>query len=388
MKILIAGPVLTSAIAEATGIDLSGLPPATAQTPIAPLTAAFIASGHEVHVVTLDPTIDEVQSYRRDRLFITFCPLRGAPRFKARHRMKDLFAVEIDHLTRVMAQNDADIVHAHWTYEYAEAALRSGKPYLITMHDLGWEYLFQFRDTYRLMRLAMKYRVMVRVRNLTVVGKFMLAKPWQYGFRGTVDLVPNPVGLASWGAKITDAPVFVSVGNSNPIKNISSAIDAFAILRNAFPAAELHLFGPGLDESYAATYGLKGLIAHGNVEHCELMRFLAERATVLIHPSRLETFGVIIAEAKMRGVPVVAGINAGGTQDAIGDFGLLCDVENPASIARVVHELIVDKASYLDLQKSSHEDVKRRFSPMIVAKSYIEIYKRILRNTSAHSEYS
>lgn len=388
MKILIAGPVLTSAIAEATGIDLSGLPPATAQTPIAPLTAAFLASGHEVHVVTLDPTIDEVQSYRRDGLLITFCPLRGAPRFKARHRMKDLFAVEIDHLTRVMTQSGADIVHAHWTYEHAEAALRSGKPYLVTMHDLGWDYLFQFRDAYRLMRLAMKYRVMVRVRNLTVVGKFMIAKAWQYGFRGRVDLVPNPISFASWGAKLTDAPVFVAVGNSNPIKNISSAIDAFAILRAAFPAAELHLFGPGLDESYSATYGLKGLVAHGNVEHCELMRFLAERATVLIHPSRLETFGVIIAEAKMRGVPAVAGVNAGGTQDAIGDFGSLCDIENPALIARAVHEIIADKAHYSALQKSSHEDVKRRFSPTAVAESYIEIYKRILKSNSILVESS
>lgn len=378
MKILISGPTLTSAIAEATGIDLSGLPPATTQTPIAPLTAALLASGHEVHVVTLDPTIDEVQSYRRDGLLVTFCPLRGAPRFKARHRMKDLFAVEIDHLTRVMAQSDADIVHAHWTYEHAEAALRSGKPYLITMHDLGWDYLLQFRDAYRLMRLVMKYRVMVRVRNLTVVGKFMLAKTWQYGFRGTVDLVPNPVDLAIWEPKMTDVPVLVAVGNSNSIKNISSAIAAFAILRDIFPAAELHLFGPGLDESYLAARGHNGLVAHGNVEHCELMRFLAKRATVLIHPSRLETFGVIIAEAKMRGVPVVAGINAGGTQDVIGDSGLLCDIENPASIARAVHEIIVNKARYLDLQKSSHEDVKRRFSSAIVAENYIEIYERIL----------
>ncbi|WP_230190305.1 hypothetical protein [Sphingobium sp. CECT 9361] len=58
--------------------------------------------------------------------------------------MKDLFAAEIAHLTRVMAQSDADNVHAQWTYEYAEVLLRSGKPYLVTMHDLGWDYLFEF----------------------------------------------------------------------------------------------------------------------------------------------------------------------------------------------------------------------------------------------------
>lgn len=381
MRILISGPVLTSAVAEAAGVDLTGLPPGTAQTPIAPLAAAFIAAGHHVHIVTLDPTIDEVQSYEREGLRITFCPLRGAPRFKARHRMKDLFAAEIAHLTRAMAQSDAEIVHAHWTYEYAEAALRTGKPYLVTMHDLGWDYLFEFRDAYRLMRLVMKYRVMVRVRNLTVVGKFMLPKIWQYGFRGKVDLVPNPIGPAGWQPKVTDDPVFIAVGNPNQIKNISAAIDAFRLLRATHPCAQMHLFGPGLDAGYAPAQGVAGIVAHGNVEHRELMRFLSERATVLINSSRLETFGVIIAEAKMRGVPAIAGINAGGTIDSIGGVGALCDIEDPASIARAAQEILADPGNYARLQKDSHEDVNARFSANNVAKSYAAIYQRILRET-------
>lgn len=378
MRILISGPALTSAIAEATGIDLTGLPPGTAQTPIAPLAAAFIAAGHKLHIVTLDPGIDEVQSYERDGLRLTFCPLRGAPRFKARHRMKDLFATEIAHLTRVMAQSDADIVHAHWTYEHAEAALRSGKPYVVTMHDLGWDYLFEFRDAYRLMRLVMKYRVMVRVRNLTVVGKFMLPKVWQYGFHGKVDLVPNPIGPADWLPKTTDDPVFIAVGNPNHIKNIPAAIEAFRLLRATYPSAQMHLFGPGLDAGYLPAQRVAGITAHGNIEHRELMRFLSERATVLINPSRLETFGVIIAEAKMRGVPAIAGINAGGTTDSIGGVGALCDIEDPLAIARAAREFLADPGSYARLQKDSHEDVNARFSASNVANSYSAIYQRIL----------
>lgn len=371
---------MTSAVADATGIDLTDLPRGTVQTPIAPLAAALISAGHNVHIVTLDPLIDEVQSFEREGLCVTFCPLRGAPRFKARHRMKDLFAAEIAHLSSVIARSDADIVHAHWTYEHAEAALRSGKPYLITMHDLGWDYLLKFRDTYRLMRLIMKYRVMVRVRNLTVVGEFMLNKAWQYGFRGKAHLVPNPIGPANWQPKSLDTPIFVAVGNPNTIKNITSAIAAFDVIRQINPIAELHLFGPGLDESYMPAHGRRGVIAHGNVEHRELMHFLARHATVLIHPSRLETFGVIIAEAKMRGVPAIAGIKSGGTLDAIGEVGVLCDVEDSASIAQAAQDIISDQVRYYDLQKASHEDVKARFSATNVAASYIGIYQNILCN--------
>ncbi|RYF50178.1 MAG: glycosyltransferase [Cytophagaceae bacterium] len=378
MKILISGPVLTSAIADATCINLTDLPPGTTQTPIAPLAAALISAGHEVHLVTLDPSIDEVQSYERDGLRMTFCPLRGAPRFKARHRMKDLFAVEIAHLTRVIAQSDADIVHAHWTYEHAEAALRSGKPYLVTMHDLGWDYLFLFRDAYRLMRLAMKYRAMMRVRNLTVVGEFMLGKAWQYGFRGKADFVPNPIGPADWRPKVIEAPVFVAVGNPNAIKNIPAAIAAFELLQFNNPAAELHLFGPGLDAGYALAQGVRGVIMHGNVEHRELMRFLAEHATVLIHPSRLETFGVIIAEAKMRGVPAIAGLSAKGTLDAIGDVGTLCNIESPVEIAQAAQDIIADQTRYACLQRASHNDVNKRFSAGKVADVYSAIYRRVI----------
>ena len=378
MKILISGPVLTSGIAEATGIDLSGLPPATAQTPIAPLTAALIAAGHKVHIVTLDPTIDEVQHYVRAGLQMTFCPLRGAPRFKARHRMIDFFAVEIDYLSLVMVQSDADIVHAHWTYEHAEAALRSGKPYLITMHDLGWDYLFQFRDIYRLVRLVMKYRVMMRARNLTVVGRFMLKKAWQYGFHGNIDLIPNSVGPSTWQPKTIVAPIFVTVGNSNTIKNVPAAIAAFKILRVSNPKAELHLFGPGLDDSYMPADRPEGVVAHGNVEHLELMSFLAQRATILIHPSRLETFGVIIAEAKMRGVPAIAGDDAGGTVDAIGEVGTLCNIHDPTAIAQAAQQMLSSPSGYSRLQQSSHEDIIKRFSANNVSQAYIAIYERLL----------
>jgi glycosyltransferase involved in cell wall biosynthesis len=378
MKVLLSGPILTSALADATGIELTGLPPATAQTPIAPLAAGLIAAGHDVHVLTLDPSVDAVETYSREGLRVTFCPLRAAPRYRARARMADLFAVEIGHLTRAMAASDADIVHAHWTYEHAEAALRSGKPHLATMHDLGWDYLFQFRDAYRAMRLVMKYRAMVRLKNLTVVGGFMRPKLWQYGFRGHVDIVPNPIAAAPWREKPLDAPVLVTVGNPNPIKNVAAAVAAFAQVRTRWPDAEFHLFGPGLDPGCALAQGQPGVVAHGNVPHGELMAFLSERATLMVHPARLETFGVVIGEAKVRGVPAIAGANAGGTVDVIGKAGFLCDIGNPDAIAAAIVGALNEGGAYRNLQQASHDDMEERFSVASVTARYVAIYERIL----------
>jgi len=384
MKVLVAGPMLTSALADATGINLDGLPAATAQTPLAPLVKGLLDAGHTVEVVTLDPAIDRTVTFTRGGLTITYCPLRSAPKYKARSRMGDLFAVEIQGICAVMKASDADVVHAHWTYEYAEAALRSGKPNLVTMHDLGWDYLFQFRDAYRFIRLIMKIRATRRVKDISLVSSFMKPKLWQYGCRAEVDIVPNPIAYSDWHFKDTVAPKIVSIGNSNTIKNIQASVSALVFIRKIHPEAELHLFGPSLDEGSPLAHP-SGVFGHGNVSHRDLMDFLRDEATLLIHPALLETFGVAVGEAKMRGVPAIAGRQAKGTIDVIGQAGRLVDVRSPQEIAAAALDILADRDAYRKLQESSHNDMVNRFSLLSITASYLEIYCRILRGAQANA---
>lgn len=272
-----------------------------------------------------------------------------------------------------------DIVHAHWTYEFAEAAVRSRLPHLVTMHDLGWDYFWQLRDAYRLMRLAMKYRTMPRVRHLTVVAPFMVNKARQYGYFGNVAVVPNGIeipGELATRKTVPSRPKLVSVGNSGAIKNIRASVEAFKRIKRDIPAAELHLFGPGLD----ATFGTAepGVIAHGNVEHTWLLDFLAREATLLIHPSKLETFGVVIAEAKARGVPVIGGIKSGGVPFVCGtDAGcLLVDTTDPDAIARAALQLLSGSDAHLH-GPIARRDASARFDSRDTTQRYLEMYQEI-----------
>jgi glycosyltransferase involved in cell wall biosynthesis len=379
VKVMLAGPLETMALGNATGIDLSDLPAATVQTPLAPLAAGLIAAGHEVHILTLDPQLERPEEHRRGPLTLTFCPLRGEPRFRARTRSLDLFAVEIAHLKRAMQRSDADIVHANWTYEYAEAAIRSRRPMIATMHDLGWDYLFLFRDLYRTMRLVMKLRAMVRVKALTAVAPFVAKKAWHYGYFGPVDVVPNPIDRAALRQKSLDRPVIATVGNGGQVKNVAASVAAFAQIRAALPAAELHLFGPTLGPDGPFADAGPGVVCHGNVPHGTLMRFLDDEARLLVHPSRIETFGVILGEAKMRGVPVVAGLHAGGTEFTIaGAGGTLVDIERPDAIAAAALAILSNTAEYSALQQAGHDDAMARFSTPQVTTRYLEIYARVL----------
>lgn len=378
MKILLAGPIETLAVSQATGIDLSGLPLASVQTPIGPLAAGLLEAGHEVHIVTTDPTIDRTETHCRGPLTLTFCPVRAAPRYRARVRSRDLFAVEIAHLQAAMQVSNADIIHAHWTYEFAEAAIRCRQPMIATMHDLGWDYLFYFRDMYRTMRLIMKYRAMVRLKALTTVAPNLARKAWHYGYFGPIDVIPNPIAPALLSRKSLDKIVIVTVGNAGRIKNVEASVAAFRTIRVKIPEVELHLFGHGLEGN--APFGAEeGVVCHGNVPHGTLMQFLSDRATLLVHPSRIETFGVIVGEAKMRGVPVIAGVHTGGVDYVINDAGgTLVDIEDPAAIAAAAIGILTDQAAYAALQRSAHEDAVSRFSLAKVTTLYVEAYQRVL----------
>lgn len=380
MKVLLAGPIETKALANAIEVDLGDLPSGTTQTPLGPLTAGLIAAGHDVHVVTLDPHVKSVEEFRRGALTLTYCPIRAEPIYRARVRSRDLFAREIAYLESVMRHSDAEVVHANWTYEYAEAALRSQRPMLATMHDLGWSILSMYRDPYRLMRLVMKYRAMVRLRTVTAVAPFMAKKAWQYGYFGHVDVIPNPISPADISPKHVSKPVIVTIGNSGRGKNVAASVKAFAQVQQFAPDAELHLFGPGLgnDGPFGASGG--NVHCHGNVPHGELMAFLEGHATILVHPSRTEACPVILGEAKMRGIPVIAGERAGGVPYVVGKAGgLLVDIESPAAIARAVTEVLSDPALYQELQQAGHNDAMERFLLSQVTAEYVKVYERVIR---------
>jgi glycosyltransferase involved in cell wall biosynthesis len=377
VKILLAGPLETASLGDALGIDLSALPKGTVQTPVVPLATGLFKAGHSLEIVTTDTSISRVIRFERDGLSITFCPLRGEPHYRARVRSRDLFAQEIAYLKKIFETSSADIIHAHWTYEFAEAAIRSKRPMVATMHDLGWDCLFNFRDLYRAVRLLMKIRALIRVPFLTAVSPYAARKAWQYGYFGAVRVIPNPIETTNPKNKFLDHPVIVTVGNNGRLKNVAASVKAFHSIRSTHPSAELHLFGSGLGSEYEFARE-EGVFAHGAVPHADLMRFLSDNATVLVHPSRTESWGVILAEAKMRGVPVVAGRNSGGVSYVVGDVGALVDIEDPSQIANATLKILSDQEKYSNMQMQGHQDVVARFSTEVVVKQYEEVYQNIL----------
>jgi glycosyltransferase involved in cell wall biosynthesis len=333
-------------------------------------------------MVTLDSNIEKLNRVSEGGLKLYVLPERK----RARHLALSFFSQEITYLEGMLREIKPDIVHAHWTYEFAEAALRSELPHLVTMHDSPLAVFALYRDAFRFFRLLMALRTIPRIKSLAVVSPFLIRHARMHGYFRAISVVPNGVPIPALTA---DKPTgfrnpvrIVTVGDTGRLKNVQAAVLAFTQIRERFPDAELHLFGPGLDETFCPT--AVNLYRHGSVPHATLMQYLEKEATLLIHPSLQESFGVILVEGMASGVPSIAGRTSGGVPYVLGpELGrMLVNVRDPERIAKKAIEVLTDQLQYTRLSEMARSRAKTMFSQRDMALNYLDIYSAILTDVT------
>ena len=356
--------------------------------PVNLLARALASRGWQVTVVSTSPHVAEPWRHREAGIEVVLVPMR----IRARERARDLFKLERRALTDEIRLRRPDIVHAHWTYEFALAALASGLPTLVTAHDAPVTILRHFRDPYRVARLAMALWVRARHPPLTAVSPY-LAERWrrEMGWRGDIAVIPNitPFGPHEGVPVSTPGLRVATVADSSPHKNVTTVLEAWPIVLRALPHAELHLVGPGLgpadDMAMWADHHslLRQVVWHGEMGRADVKALIGS-ATALLHPSLEESQGMVLLEAMALGVAVVGGEASGGVPWTMGDAGVLTDVRSAAAIAATVVDLLGDPQrcrNLGDMGKSRTADV---FSIEAVASAYEKQYSAVLRKKPGH----
>lgn len=402
MKIGIAGPISSESIARFLDGDVKPLPHGYSGAPfLGTLIGALLERGHSVFAYTTsaDLPLSERVSATGDRFRITFCPVRPrAFRYSqgAWGRAADTFKHERAALSQAMRDDALDLVHAHWTYEFALAAIESGLPHLVTCHDVPQVVLKYSPNLYRLVRYFMARRVLNQAQCLTAVSPYLKQKLDRYA-RVPITVVPNPLPphppqLAERSRQPDPAHPYIAMvlNGWGDLKNPQPALRAFAALRRRYPAAELSIMGidygvGGKAESWARSKGLAdGVHFMGSQPYLALLAKLAE-SDLLLHPSLEETFGMSIAEAMSLGVPVVGGQSSGAVPWIIGESGVVTDVTSAAAIESAVVSLISDPVAYqrcaLPAKGRVHE-----FSAGRVAAAYEAIYLDVLHGVGRQLE--
>nr|MBA2443393.1 glycosyltransferase family 4 protein [Rubrobacter sp.] len=359
--------------------------------PMATLIEEYLRRGHRVSVFTLDPTTERLRTFEGDQLTIHV----GRYRPRARYRATDFFAAERADLVEALRADPCDIVHAHWTYEFALAAIASGTPYLVTAHDAPLHILRLYRNAYRFLRTLMAVRVSRRARFMTAVSPYV-ARHFEklLGHRGTVTVVPNglseelfALGEGREQRSGGEPPVFATVLTGwGRLKNGSAALEAFGKVRATLPGARLLMFGYGHGageeaEAWARQRGLEGGVEFvGTLPHPELMRRLSLEADVLVHPALEEAHPVGVSEAMALGLPVIGGERSGGVPFTLdhGEAGVLVDVRSAEDLSRCMLRLAGDAAARVELGAAARESARRRFHVERVVDAYEETFGKVL----------
>ena len=286
-----------------------------------------------------------------------------------------------------------DVLHAHWTYEYARAAsMVSGRiPVFDTVRD--W-------CPYQLSIMKGRSRVDWQLKSITfrkvmADGNIKFIANSAYTPRmikesfpdKNVPVIPNPIDkkwiLDEKKVNVKHKIVSIATGLLSPRKNIGTLLEAFSLYKRDFPEAELHLVG-GYDEQnetfrqWKANGWFNGVTLHGSMPHDELADLL-DQMSCLVHPSVEETFGNILLEAMSRCVPCIGGEKAGAVPDVLGQgkYGIICNIMSARAVCEAMKQVSQLEISSR-LQKAATAMLKENYSSDIIAKKHIVLFEKYI----------
>ena len=379
MRIGIAAPCDLTLLAGrlAKPAPVSGL----GSAPVAHLIQGLLSLGHQVVLYTLDFDVANPLRFQGPGLDIHVGP------FRRRHRMRDLMAKERQAITALIRNDPADIVSAHWAYEYALGALQSGAPASITVNDWAPAVLRLKPDAYRFGRLLLFLRTLRRARHFLAPSPYIAQKVTATTGKNCAvvgQATSRAMSAPSSQQAVASPPTMLVVANGfTRLKNTRAALRALAIVRRSLPQARLLLVGDeheagGKANDWATRQRLDGGAEFLGPMANPQVRELVQHAHLLLHPSREESFGQAVLEAMAAGLPVIGGQKSGAIPWLVGEGGLLCDIDNPYDIASAALRLLSDDGDRIRLSSEARTRAELVFSPEAVARNYVDELERIL----------
>jgi D-inositol-3-phosphate glycosyltransferase len=184
-----------------------------------------------------------------------------------------------------------------------------------------------------------------------------------------------------------DRPLLLFVGRIQPLKGVDVVVDAFPMVLERIPDANLMLVGGASGPNGSSEVekihnrieelGIDDAVRFWTAQqHVRLPAFY-QAADVVMVPSRSESFGLVAAEAQASGTPVVAA-RVGGLAEVVADgrSGLLVDGWEPADHAAAVLEILSDPGLADKLVAGAVEHAER-FSWEATANRLMELYAGI-----------
>jgi len=189
------------------------------------------------------------------------------------------------------------------------------------------------------------------------------------------EVTPAQAGISA------DALLVLAIGRLIEQKDHETLLLAFGQLREQQPSARLAILGWGvLEQQTQALVQELGLgdvvVLPGRVEP----RAWLERADIFAHTSRWEGFGIVLLEAMLAGLPVVA-TRVSAVPEIVADreTGLLVEAGDAAAVATALNELLDDPAERSSLGQAGVARARAEFSVARMTRRTVDVYRDAVR---------
>jgi glycosyltransferase involved in cell wall biosynthesis len=300
------------------------------------------------------------------------------------------FAALVRALARAVASEcraaPVDLVHAHWWVPGGLAtrlADRAGRPFLVTLHGTDVALARRVPGGKLLMRW-----VLHRATTVTAVSSSLAATAARITGRRTADIAVEPMPLSPAAPPAHRAPRegAVFVGRLTAQKHVADLLEALALLSRRGEAPHLTVVGDGPEraalERRAASADLAGRVSFTGMVPPDAVAAQLVGKRVCVLPSVDEGLGLVVAEALVAGVPVVA-TRSGGIPDLLDDpeSGALVPPADPAALADAI-QLVANDDRYLAGAARAGRALLARLSPDAVAERFEQVYDGVLKRGS------
>jgi glycosyltransferase involved in cell wall biosynthesis len=285
-------------------------------------------------------------------------------------------------VTAAVRAERPDLLHTHLVHADAygaAAAAATRTPYLSTRHNDDRYLLGPFRYVDR--AFARGARRLIAISD--AVRRFLEAAGHDPGKLTTIhygldelpqapsEPTPEQVGIPA------GVPLALAVGRLIEQKDHATLLRAFAEARRRSPDARLAILGAGpLEASTRALAVELGIADAVALPGRTAPRDWLARADVFVHTSRWEGFGIVLLEAMLAGLPVVAtSVSAVPEIVVDGVTGSLVEAGDAAGVARELGAVLADPSRARALGDAGRERARREFSVRRMTERTLVVYR-------------
>ncbi len=357
----------------------------------------LLKEGHKVIVITSydeeGPTLHLYGELLNVHIVSTFSRRPKAELFKRWYMVKRIRKELEKHIDAM------DVIHTHWTYDFAlaSATFAKNKPVFCTIRDWSpiinkYENGIKAKIRWWLISGTLFRKVTANkhvhfIANSQYIHKLLTTAHPTYH----CDMIENPIKtefVKCQREDYPDTPVFVSIAQSlmEQRKNYETLLKAFQEVRKQKPQARMLLIGFYAPHSpMGQRWAEKGLTENvemlGFMDHDTIIEVL-DHSSALVHPSLEESFGNTLLEGMARRIPVIGGKESGAVPYVLGQgkYGILCNVKDADDLARAMLKAL-DITQMMETIECATKYLQSTLTNDIIVKRHIELFTSVLRNS-------